>query len=137
MFYHTLASVWSGLRSVSLFRRRLLTCSSTRAKWWMDFRQSFCCRDETTSPTLVVESYLNDLVWPFSKKTLSTFGISGTPPSPPLKAEACKQLIFLSHCVLDNLTRYNLFWIPVLLIEEHATSYQAFQIYGTSIIWLI
>lgn len=41
--------------------------------------------------TVVVESYLKDLVWPFSKKTLRTFAICGTCKSPKENADGCKE----------------------------------------------
>lgn len=44
--------------------------------------------------TLVVESYLNDLVWPFSKKTFNTFAIGGTCKSPNENADCCNQSKF-------------------------------------------
>lgn len=39
--------------------------------------------------TLVVESYLNDLVCPFSKKTLRTLAMGGTQISPKENADGC------------------------------------------------
>lgn len=37
----------------------------------------------------MVESYLNDFVWPFSRNTFSTFAIGGTRTSLSEKAEGC------------------------------------------------
>jgi hypothetical protein len=39
--------------------------------------------------TVVVESYLNDFVWPFSRKTFSTFAIGGMRTSLRENAEGC------------------------------------------------
>ena len=45
----TLARVSRGLRRVSLFLLRLLTCSTTREKWDMALRPSLACRESSTS----------------------------------------------------------------------------------------
>lgn len=71
--------VCSGSKSVSLFLFKLLTCSNTRAKYCILWIHNFCFNDNITSLTLVLKSYLKDLVWPFSRKTFSTFGMGGTP----------------------------------------------------------
>lgn len=45
----TLARVSRGLRRVSLFLFRLLTCSTTREKWDMALSPSFACSESSTS----------------------------------------------------------------------------------------
>lgn len=87
----TLAKVCSGSSSVNLCLRRLLTCSSTSAKCSPALIHSLFCNEATTSFTFVVESYLNDLVCPFSRKTLSTLGKRAMFGSPPLNAETYSQ----------------------------------------------
>lgn len=107
-----LATFSSGSKSVSLLRFRLFTCSSTRLKCSLAVIQSFSFSDVTTSFsvikletvndysnwddawkkftwTVVVESYLNDFVWPFSRKTLSTLAIGGTRTSLSENADGC------------------------------------------------
>ena len=57
--------------------RKLLTCSTTRAKWLVDDNPSLSWSESITSWTVVELSYLNDFVWPFSRNTFNTFGMSG------------------------------------------------------------
>lgn len=76
-----------GSKRVSLLRRRLLKCSTTREKCSAARIQSFCNSDDTTSRTVVLESYLNDFVCPFSRYTLSTLGRTGMLASPFEKVE--------------------------------------------------
>lgn len=83
----TLAKVCSGSSKVSLCLRRLLTCSRTNAKCSPALIHNLFCNETTTSFTLVVESYLNDLVCPFSRNTLSTLGNKAMFGSPPLNAD--------------------------------------------------
>lgn len=46
-----MARVSLGLRRVSLFLFRLLTCSTTREKWETAFRPSLACSESSTSCT--------------------------------------------------------------------------------------
>lgn len=104
---HTRASVCSGSSRVSLCLRRLLTCSSTSAKCSPALMHNLFCSDATTSFTFVVESYLNDLVCPFSRNTLSTLGNKAIFGSPPLNADTYNARIHLLNIVpghLSNLT---------------------------------
>ena len=59
----------AGSRMVNLFLLTLFTCSTTREKFNVDANPSLACNELMTSWTRVVESYLKDLVCPFSKKT--------------------------------------------------------------------
>ena len=72
-----------GSNKVNLFRRTLLTCSTSRAKCRVEPRPNLIWRLSITSCTVVEVSYLNDLVWPFSRKTLRTLGINGATESAP------------------------------------------------------
>ena len=72
-----------GSNKVNLFLRTLLTCSTSRAKCRVEPRPNLIWRLSITSCTVVEVSYLNDLVWPFSRKTLRTLGINGATESAP------------------------------------------------------
>ena len=76
LFFH---NIWNLKVSKCIFcyLRKLFTCSTTRAKWFVDESPSFACNESITSWTVVELSYLNDLVCPFSRNTFSTFGIKG------------------------------------------------------------
>lgn len=93
----TLAKVCSGSNKVSLCLRRLLTCSRTNAKCSPALIHNLFCNEATTSFTLVVESYLNDLVCPFSRNTLSTLGNKAMFGSPPLNADT--YIIIIHHSI--------------------------------------
>jgi len=85
--YLTTASRSLGSRMVSLFRRKLLMCSTTSAKCTVDLKPSLACRESMTSCTVVEPSYLKLFVWPFSRKTFNTLGISGKTESRPSAAD--------------------------------------------------
>lgn len=60
--------------------------------WKCEQIQYFVCVcGKILTRTVVVESYLNDLVCPFSKKTFSTFAICGTCRSPNENADGWKK----------------------------------------------
>ena len=72
MFFWLKYIIW-----IATYLRKLLTCSTTRAKWLVDDNPSLSWSESITSWTVVELSYLNDFVWPFSRNTFSTFGMSG------------------------------------------------------------
>lgn len=55
----------------------------------LKFISSSVVEDFSLTATVVVVSYLKDLVCPFSRNTFSTLAIGGTHRSPKEKAEGC------------------------------------------------
>ena len=88
-----------------MFLLRLFTCSTTREKCSGHLMPSFWCRESSTSPTVVLESYLKDLVWPFSRKTLSTLGMKGVVDSLELKLDGCRRREGQKHEVMTGFVR--------------------------------
>ena len=65
------------LKYVILFKVGCFKSRRVRAKCSEHFISNFSNKFSKTSPTVVPESYLNDFVCSFSRKTFSTFGIRG------------------------------------------------------------